>query len=300
MRKNRVILILLLFPIMVHAEHLFEAGLRAGMAGYRAQCTYVAPLPDLHAGVVISYSYHSPQVIGLRIGATIDRHQAGFGKTDYTDTYTTIDVENEPLQVDYTLGSLREMYTTWSVGVPLQLALSWNGLNAYIGPKVVLPLQRSWTENVNNAALSVYYPNRDNRIEESFPLAASRSFQESQRGQNNVQAIQWWLSAELCYDIPVHTAWRYKSYISIGVYADFSLSRETDPASDRSSLLMLSDTREGFPLHRLLNTLVTSSRQGERLVANRSLFDVGLKISYRIAPYSPLKRNQNVCRCRLY
>lgn len=297
MRKAQLLFLLLWMPLMAHAEHLFEAGLRVGMADYRAQCTYVSPVPSLHAGVQLSYSYHSSRVVGMRAGATIDRHQAGFGKNGYTDTYKTIDIENEPIQIDYTIGRLREMYTTWSVGIPLQLALTGKQVAFYIGPKVVFPLQCTWTENADNAALSVYFPKQDNRVYESFPLAASRSFKEVRNGTYNVQKIQWWLAAELCYDIPVYTAQHSKSYLSVGIYADFSLSRETDPVADRSSLMMLSDTRDGFPLHRELTSVVTALRQEERLVSSRNLFDVGLKLSYRIAPYNPLKKNAKECKC---
>lgn len=297
MRKAQLLFLLLWMPLMAHAEHLFEAGLRVGMADYRAQCTYVSPVPSLHAGVQLSYSYHSSRVVGMRAGATIDRHQAGFGKNGYTDTYKTIEIENEPIQIDYTIGRLREMYTTWSVGIPLQLALTGKQVAFYIGPKVVFPLQCTWTENADNAALSVYFPKQDNRVYESFPLAASRSFKEVRNGTHNVQKIQWWLAAELCYDIPVYTAQHSKSYLSVGIYADFSLSRETDPVADRSSLMMLSDTRDGFPLHRELTSVVTALRQEERLVSSRNLFDVGLKLSYRIAPYNPLKKNAKECKC---
>lgn len=297
MRKAQLLFLLLWMPLMAHAEHLFEAGIRVGMADYRAQCTYVSPVPSLHAGVQLSYSYHSSRVVGMRAGATIDRHQAGFGKNGYTDTYKTIDIENEPIQIDYTIGRLREMYTTWSVGIPLQLALTGKQVAFYIGPKVVFPLQCTWTENADNAALSVYFPKQDNRVYESFPLAASRSFKEVRNGTHNVQKIQWWLAAELCYDIPVYTAQHSKSYLSVGIYADFSLSRETDPVADRSSLMMLSDTRDGFPLHRELTSVVTALRQEERLVSSRNLFDVGLKLSYRIAPYNPLKKNAKECKC---
>lgn len=297
MRKAQLVFLLLWMPLMAHAEHLFEAGLRVGMADYRAQCTYVSPVPSLHAGVQLSYSYHSSRVVGMRAGATIDRHQAGFGKNGYTDTYKTIDIENEPIQIDYTIGRLREMYTTWSVGIPLQLALTGKQVAFYIGPKVVFPLQCTWTENADNTVLSVYFPKQDNRVYESFPLAASRSFKEVRNGAHNVQKIQWWLAAELCYDIPVYTAQHSKSYLSVGIYADFSLSRETDPVADRSSLMMLSDTRDGFPLHRELTSVVTALRQEERLVSSRNLFDVGLKLSYRIAPYNPLKKNAKECKC---
>ena len=286
--------------LLVHAEHLFEAGVRAGFSGYDAHCDYIAPAGKLHAGMQLSYSYHSSHIIGCRAGCTIDRQQAGFGRRDYTDSYQTIDVEDQLMQVDYTIGHLQETYTTWSVGLLVQLALSWHGLNAYVGPKVVFPLSCRWSETAENAALSVYYPDYDNRVYESYPLAASRAFSEAQSGTRDMPLLQWWLSAEICYDIPVYTGRRFKSYVSIGVYADYSLSEETDKASDRLSLLMLSDTRDGFPLHRMMTTVVTANRQGEQLVSYRKPFDVGIKLAYRFAPYNPLHRNKKTCRCYLY
>lgn len=285
-------------PLAAHAEHLFEAGLRAGMAGYKSQCHYVSPVQGLHGGIQLSYAYHSSRVAGLRVAVTMDLGQAGYRKTGYTDSYSVIDVENEPMQVDYSIDRLQEMYTTWSFGIPVQLALSKNNFSFYVGPKIVFPFYSRWSERAENAALSVYYPLQDNRVYQSFPLAASPSFQESQEGEVHVLAkVQYWLAAELCYDIPVHTGRRSKSFLSIGVYFDYSFSAIQDYPSDRISLLMLSDTRDGFPLHRILTPVVEAQRQGQRLVSSRKPFDAGIKISYRIAPYNPRQYSGYPCRC---
>ncbi|MBR1480587.1 MAG: hypothetical protein IJ609_01470 [Paludibacteraceae bacterium] len=296
MRKH-LLVILLLTTLPTFAEHLFEAGLRAGLAAYDAQCTYVTAVPDLHAGLLLTYSYHSPYVIGFRIGAAADRHRAGFAKVGYTDSYTTIDVENAPMQVDYTIGYLHEHYTVWSVALPLQVAVSWRHLNLYLGPMPVLPLSAAWQETAEDAELSVYYPLQDNRVLESFPLAASRHFREQQDGTQPSRTIRWWLSAEVSYDILVHTARRSRSYISVGLYADYALTRTVCLPSDRPSLLMLSDTRDGFPLRRLMTTVVTARRAGQQLVTDYCPFDLGLKLAYRIAPYDPAKRNTDLCHC---
>lgn len=297
MRYIRLFILLLLIPFMAHAEHVFEAGARIGLAGYNAQCIYVSPVPNVHAGFQLSYTYHSSRVIGFRAGITLDRHKAAFSKTDYTDSYTTVDVENEQMQIDYSISKLRETYTGWSVGIPLQLAFRWSRVNLYLGPKIVFPFRTSWRENADHASLSVYYPKRDNRVYESYPLAASSDFREAQSGAVSATKIQWWLSGELSYDIPVYIARRYKSYVSIALYADYSFTPETDPASNRESLLMLSDTRDGFPLHRMMTTVVTANRQGRRVVTKRNLFDVGIKLSYLIAPYDPYRQSRKMCRC---
>ena len=300
--KHIAMKMMLLLPFTFHfspslAEHLFEAGLRAGMASYAAQCLYVSPAPDVHAGLQLSYAYHSSRVIGFRFAATVDLHRAGFRQANYSDTYSVIDVENEPMQVDYTIGLLSEQYTTWAVGIPLQLALAKNQFSFYIGPKIVFPLHSRWTEKAEKAALSVYYPNQDNRVYNSYPLAASPSFQESQNGVVQLPPVHYWLAAELNYDIPLYTAQRVKSYLSVGLYVDYSFSSITADPSDRISLLMLSDTRDGFPLQRIMTPVVSAYRQGRRLVTSCNPFDVGIKISYRFAPYNPHRRTYKMCHC---
>lgn len=297
MKHIVVCLLLSVLPLTVSAEHLFEVGLRTGLSGFDAQCRYVSPVPDLHAGLQLSYSYQSSHIIGFRVAATIDRNKAGFGKTGYADTYSVIDVENELMQVDYTIGRLREMHTTWSVGIPLQLALAKNRFAFFLGPKMVFPFQSTWTETAQNAALSVYYPKYNNRIYNSYPLAASPSFRETQRGTQVLPKIQYWIAAELSYDFLVHTGRRTKSYLSLGVYFDYCASSVSADPSDRISLLMLSDTRDGFPLQRIMTPVVSAFRQGRRLVTSRNPFDAGIKISYRFAPYNPRRQAFKVCHC---
>ena len=296
MKRFELTVFFLLLSLVTHAEHLFEVGVRAGMAGYHAQCYYVSPVQGLHGGMQISYAYHSSRIVGFRIAATLDRSHAGFGKDEYIDTYSAIDAENEPIQVDYYIGHLQETYTTWSVGIPVQLALSGKNVSFYLGPKIVFPFYNHWTEKADNASLSVYFPLQDNRVYNSFPLAASPSFQEQQEGLQRV-SILYGLATELCYDIPVHKGLHSKSYLSVGVYFDYSFSAIHEDPSDRISLLMLSDTRDGFPLHRIMTPVVAAHRQARRLVSSRKPYDLGLKIAYRIAPYDPRRQNANSCRC---
>ena len=202
------------------------------------------------------------------------------------------------MQVDYSIGRLEENYSTWAFGIPVQLAITLNHFYLYAGPKIVFPFSGKWSEKAENAALSVYYPQRDNRVYNSYPLAASPSFRESQGGEyQSLPKVQYWLAAEVGYDIPIHTGRRSNSFLSIGVYFDYSFSLIADVPSERISLLMLSDTRDGFPLHRILTPIVQSQRQGKRLVSARRPFDVGIKLSFRIAPYDPLRRNSQSCRC---
>lgn len=298
MKRLLFSIVLILCGLGLRAQSTFELGLHGGVAGWNSRHTYISMQPGANVGLHAAYGYYSQHVIGFRIGVTADMHRAGWSKTDYTDTYTTIDVESQTMQIDYTIGSLHEMYTTWSVGIPVQIALKWKNVGFYLGPKVVFPISCSWTEKAQNASLSVYYPDYDNRVYESYPLAASRSFAMDNKGKASLPKMQWWLATELNYTIPLNSwARNYRSYLIVGVYFDYCLTKYKPSQSYTESLIILTDTRDGFPLQRVLTPVIEANRQGRKLVTDGSLFDVGIKISYAISPYNPHPRSSHSCNC---
>lgn len=298
MKRIYLILSLFFMPFSLRAEHLFEAGVHGGIAGWNAQSHYVSPRVGFHGGAQIYYTYLSPRVIGLRTGVTFDSHHPGFGKPNYEDHYSTIDVENQQMDIDYTIGNLYEKYSIWSVGVPVQLAFTKKRFTFYAGAKAVFPLSSQWKQTADKAALSVYYPYYDNRIYESYPLSASRDFKQENEGKMTLPKVQWWLALELSYAIPLNTwATNYRSYIMVGAYFDYCFSKHTPSRSMAESLIMLTDTRDGFPLQRVLTPVLEANRQGRKLVTDCSLYDVGIKISYAISPYDAHSAAKKSCNC---
>mgnify|MGYP006916043164 CR=1 FL=1 len=298
MKRIYLILSLFFMPFSLRAEHLFEAGVHGGIAGWNAQSHYVSPSVGFHGGAQIYYTYLSPRVIGLRTGVTFDSHHPGFGKMNYEDHYSTIDVENQQMDIDYTIGNLYEKYSIWSVGVPVQLAFTKKRFTFYAGAKAVFPLSSQWKQTVDKAALSVYYPYYDNRIYESYPLSASRDFKQENEGKMTLPKVQWWLALELNYTIPLNTwAVHYRSYLMVGAYFDYCFNKYTPSRSMAESLIMLTDTRDGFPLQRVLTPMLEANRQGRKLVTDCSLYDVGIKISYAISPYDAHSAAKKSCNC---
>ncbi|MBQ2608701.1 MAG: hypothetical protein II588_05745 [Paludibacteraceae bacterium] len=298
MRRSFVNIVLLLLPLFVQAESLFEMGLHGGIAGWSAQPVYINTQIGGNGGAHLYYNFLSSRVIGLRTGLTIDVYNTGLGKTDYEDTYSTLDVDNEQMDISYTIGQLRERQTMWSVGVPLQLAFAKNRFLFLAGAKAVFPLGTKWKQTVEHAALSVYYPKYDNTIYESYPLAASRDFSMSNSGKLTLPKVQWWLSLELNYTFPLNTwARRYRSYILVGAYFDYCFTKYTASSSNNESLIMLTDTRDGFPLQRILTPVMEANRQGRALFKDGTLYDVGIKISYAISPYDPHSQAKRGCHC---
>ena len=297
--RNRCIIGLLLLPLFVYGESLFEAGLHGGLAGWTAQPVYVNRSVGLHAGAQLYYSYLSPSVFGFRTGVTFDRHAAYFCKQNYEDGYSTVDVEDDQMVIDYTIGSLWEQHSMWSVGVPVQLALTYRRFTLYAGPKVVFPFSGKWKQEIKQAALSVYYPDYENRVYDSYPLAASSNFEQNNNGSTAFPKVQWWLAAELNYALPLNTwATHYRSYLMVGVYFDYCLTRVAPARSEAECLIMLTDTRDGLPLQRLYTSVAEGQRQGRKMVNNYAMFDVGIKLSYAISPFDAHKAARKSCNCR--
>ena len=297
--RRLMLSIVLILPLLAHAEHLFEMGVHGGVAAWSSQPVYVQSQMGLNGGAHLYYNYLSPYVIGFRIGLSCDYHQAGFRKINYEDHYSTIDVENQQMEVDYLIGNLSERYTTWSIGVPVQLAFSAKNVLFLAGIKAAFPVANSWKQSAENAALSVFYPAYDNRVYEAYPLAASRNFAMYNEGRLALPKVQWWATAELSYKIPINkNARKYNSYIVVGVYGDYFLRKYTPAQSEAISMIMLTDTRDGFPLQRILTPVMEANRQGQKLVSQMALFDVGIKISYAISPYDASSQPKTTpCRC---
>ena len=298
MRKQLVIWILLL-PMCVHAKHVFEVGLHGGLAGWSVQPVYVNAQVGFQGGAQLLYAYHSPYLIGFRTGLTFDSHNASFGRYNYEDGYSTTDLDNRPMDIDYTIGNLRERYSVLSIGVPLQLALSRKRYSFFAGAKAAFPLSGSWRETADNTALSVYYPDQDNRVYESFPLGASRDFRIENSGPIKLPAVQWWLSFEFNYAIRLSSPYaRIRSYIIVGVYADYCLTKmKSAETSSENLMIMLTDTRDGFPLQRIFTPIHAAHRQGQKLLGDHTLFDVGIKVSYALSPYETARSSSRHCRC---
>ena len=288
----------MVLALSAYAEHLIEGGLHGGLTYWDATTVYVNHQLDFHGGAHLYYSYLAPHILGIRAGLTLDRHNVAFSMQDYADSYSTIDVNNQQMDISYTISSLRETYSIWSVGLPLQAVLFYRQFSLLVGPKVVFPLVCSWKQTVNHAALSVYYPDYENFIEESYPLAASRDFSMENERRLSLPKVQWWLATEFNYAFTINDwARNYRSYIIVGAYFDYCLTSITAAASNSQSLLMLSDTRDGLPLQRLFTPIIEANRQGQKLVSDGGLFNIGIKISYAIAPFKPHKEAYTTCHC---
>lgn len=297
MRFKRLLIALLLLVnsqwSIGYAEHVFEVGVHGGIADWTSRPVYVNKQMGFHGGGQIYYDYLSPYVVGFRTGLTLDCHNAGFGRKDYEDNYSTIDVEHDRMEINYSLRELSERYTTWSVGIPLQLALSQKNVLLLLGAKAAFPLTTTWEQTVKNVSLYVYYPTYDNRVDYPYNDVVL-----TQKDKVQLPKIQWWLSAELSYMIPLNK-WAHtnRSYIIVGAYFDYCLSNCKPVQDEAQSVFMLTDTRDGFPLEQVQTPLIESYHQGRPIMTQCALFDIGIKISFALASRESSRRPSYPCHC---
>ncbi len=297
--KRLLIAILLFSSCVLHARSYLDAGLRAGLSGLIYDCEYGGTSPGYHLAVDLGYLYKSPYWIAFRVGASIETASSSYRKTDYEDQYTTIDVDNEKMRVQYTIGMLRERHQTYSVSFPLQVGFNIQQFIFLIGPRFVLPLSGSWKETISDASLSVYFPKYDNLVEESYPLAASRNFEMEASGKLTLQNWQCALAGELTYDILHGSSYRRaESFLSVGVYFDVCLMPTTTcPVEERYGILHLTDMKDGLPLSRISTPVLQAWHSERPLVAKFNSFDVGIKVAYRLTSAPRMQKRRHGCNC---
>lgn len=298
MRKLFVIVCILVTPWLYGRSYL-DVGARIGLGGFAYDCNYGGTMPGYHAAFDIGYLYKSPYWIAFRVGATIEAGSSSYRKADYEDAYTTTDVEGEEMKVQYSIGVLRERHSGYAVSFPVQLGFHIDHFTFLIGPRFTLPLGATWKETVTDASLAVYYPKYDNLIEESYPLAASKSFSMEQSGDLVIPKWDCSLTGELMYDFLVHSQYgKAESFVSVGVYFDAGLMKApTYPDQEQWGVLHLTDTRDGFPLTRVLNPVLSAWHEQAPLVTKFSSFAVGFKVAYHLTSAPRQRRTHKGCNC---
>lgn len=299
MKKIIAILLLTLPFSMVQARHFLEVGARIGLSGLTYKTDYGTTLPGYHAGLDAGYLYKSPYWIAFRVGASIGTASSSYRKAGYEDSYTVNDVENETMKIQYHIGVLRERHYTYTASFPLQIGFHIQHFTFLVGPRITLPFSGSWKETATDAALAVYYPKYDNLVEESYPLAASRSFEMVTKGDLKLPDYQWDLTGELTYDFLISSCYgKTEHFITVGIYFDAGMtSASTYPDNDRKGIMYLSDTRDGFPLTRHMTPVLEAWREEKPLVAKFNRFDVGFKVAYRLTSAPRQKRTAHGCNC---
>ena len=277
-----------MIPAAMRAEHAFDIGIRGGIANWNAQkidisslsqyavvrmVNEVQTLPNLHAGAELSYL--SPYYIGFRVGVTADRHACAFANQNHIDGYAIPMGNGEDRRFSYSIQTLREDYTFWSVGIPLQAVIHGKGVRFSAGPKVVFPLQSSWVEKAQETTVYMTDPPLTDIPQAHFDLL-------QRNGTDALPKVQWWLAGELTYTFVLHNAERYYGGLTIGAYFDYCFTPHKYDGYGPPLLQVLSPDAGLREDNLRMTSILEATWQGKPFVERSTLYDAGIKIAYTI------------------
>lgn len=252
-------------------------GARIGTAGLTYQSDFGTFRPDIHTGLEMSYALLW-RGVGIRLGLDITYAASDYVSTNYTDTYSTIDVERDAMDVYYTIGQLHERHNQWYLGIPLQLTLDFKHVTLNIGPKAIIALSTTYRQTLQQADLRCYYPLYDVEIDNALALAT---------GSNTMTSTGKLISFPYAWiAITVDGTYNFKlkngDKIGLGLYADVAVNNYKLLKTSNLSLLSISDTKFSIPVERLTESALYSNHAAtqSQVVRKFGYFDTGFKLVY--------------------
>lgn len=274
MLRKSLMAVVLLLSVSSFAQNRFEGAIRGGASMLMYQSDFGKMQPSYNFGLDLLYTYRSPHVVAVRLGASLDYSQSKFNMSGYQDSVRVIDyatnlgggsfpgfpspkraggdlVGGSITDVGYTIGQVSEAHNQLYVSVPLQLGFYIGNFAIFLGPKFAFPMVASFRQDLTDVDLNVYYPDFGvtvpgnieaydfNRESDSRYTTVTGDIDSKalRRGTLNIFA-----SVDIDYYIPISK----KSSLGIGLYCDYGLPlyRNTPTYNDayyKNSLIWLND-----------------------------------------------------------
>ena len=252
-------------------------GTRIGTAGLTYQSDFGTFSPHIHTGLEMSYALLW-RGVGIRLGCDFAYAASNYVSTNYTDNYSTIDVERDAMDVYYTIGQLAERHNQWYLGIPLQLTLDFKHVTLNIGPKAVIALSTTYRQTLHQADLRCYYPLYDVEIDNALALATGTNTMTTAGKLVSFPYAWIAIAVDGTYNIKLKNG----NKIGIGLYADIAVNNYKLLKTSNLSLLSISDTKSGVPVDRLTESALYSNHAATQtqVVRKFGYFDTGFKLVY--------------------
>lgn len=263
----------------------FTIAARLGMAGLTYQTDFGIMKPGINTGIELTYAMFLNDVVGIRFGLNLAYSSSTFEAINYSDKYTVIDVEEDVMDVYYSINKLTERHTQLLVEFPLQLAMRFDPISINVGPKFVIPIVKKYQERLEGVDLRCYYPAYDVEIDQALALATGKNGEIFLADELvHMPAIWCTLSADFSYNIALKSG----NELGIGLYVDYALNNYHVPKTSNLSLLSITDTHAGVPVSRIVSSVLQSNHaaSNKQVVTDFGYLCGGFKLSYNIMPNS--------------
>lgn len=259
-------------------ENRFGLGLRGGVNTllYRAQTG--GSMPREHIGLDLEYAFLSDAYVGFRLGLAADYSASQFRAVPYADQYRCIDVENDEMDVAYTMSRLTEDHLQLYASLPVQLAFAYEQWTLFVGPKFMLPLYMHRQTRAYNVDLQCTYPIYESTVDDALALRAGVVSLHQSASRETLHPRLWYaLSIETGWDIYRATRRRTPFGVTLSLFADIGLNAYDVPKTANLSLITLTDTRDGIPVNRVMESVLRTNQGSAALVWQYRYFTCGIK-----------------------
>ena len=147
----------------------------------------------------------------------------------------------------------------------------------------MFPLYMHRTTRAYNADLWCTYPYYESTVDEALALRAGlRGLQQTSSRENMLPVLWYAISLETGYDVYQHVArLRTSSWgLRVSVYADVAINEYEVAKTSNLSVLTLTDTRDGIPVERVLESVLRSNKGYSPLVQSYRYWACGVKLTF--------------------
>lgn len=274
------------------SSNQLEIGLREGLSGLTYKSDYGKLTPGNNTGLDIAYRYESSNVVGLRLGVSFDFSCSYLRNKNYADGYSTTNVQNSPIDVNYTT-DFKEAHLQTLLSAPVQIGIFLGDFSIFVGPKVWMNLSADYKQTLNMAKLSVYYPEYDVTIHEGKVYDAGMQTNIAHGKIRDPQ--KWWAGVSAEFNYLFRSP--YRNYgIAVGAYMDFACNTHKVTATDALSMLSITDTRNGVPATRVQESALSTNNHhdGRQMVDRYGYFNCGVKVSFVLI--NSFTRSCQICK----
>ncbi len=257
-------------------RHYLEISGNAGVTSFVGNPTQGYFAPSYNAGLGFYYIMRSMKAhVGLRTGLSAQTSENRFMADNYTDTYATEDLNNNPMDVTYTLRTVDEKINQVYFTIPLQFSAFGNNFNFHIGPQISIPLFDYTRQNIYNGTLSCStHPNDPN-----YSSGMIERQELTVKNDKVLPKVWIMLASEISYDV----VFAERFALNFGIYADYALNSFSVETSNQPSLLTLQETQTGSGvLTRTTTSALRAQYKNQPLIDKFGYFSAGLKIALKM------------------
>jgi len=222
MKKIILTLCLLVSTLLLNAQPISRimAGFGGGLTSNFIEGpskTRVGGNANLVLGYVMTTLVNNEAELGLRTGLGLTYSTLRL-RSEFSASFSNIDYYGHQMDYTITSGTVYYNHSQYVLDIPVMFAIKAKGIYVNFGPKLLFPLYGSYTQNMDDLAISAYYPDFGITVRDEVAIGYLGESVSSQ-GKVDLPKFMLAFSAELGH------VWSISRGSSLGldIFVDYTL-----------------------------------------------------------------------------